>query len=27
MEHKYKLTDPKAVIFDPEWKEFGPLGR
>jgi len=26
MEHKYKLTDPKAIIFDPEYKEWGTLG-
>ena len=26
MEHKYKLTDSKAIIFDPEYKELGPLG-
>jgi len=25
MEHKYKLTDPKANIFDPKYKELGPL--
>jgi len=26
MEHKYKLTDPKANIFDPKYKELEPLG-
>ena len=26
MEHKYKLTYPKAIIFYPEYKELGPLG-
>jgi len=26
MEHKCKLTDPKIIIFDPKYRELGPLG-
>jgi len=26
MEHKYKLTDPKAITFDLDYKELGHLG-